>query len=54
MIFLVVMFLVFFILIICVKPKCPYCGGNMYYEEYDVACDRDIYKCSRCGEEEWI
>jgi len=30
--------------------KCPECGGVLYYEEYDVACDRDIYKCSKCGE----
>lgn len=30
--------------------KCPSCNGILYYEEYDVACDRDIYKCSKCGE----
>lgn len=29
--------------------KCPECGGILYYEEYDVACDRDVYKCSKCG-----
>lgn len=53
MIFLVLMFLVLFIAIFFIKPKCPDCGGDMYYEEYDVACDRDIYKCKKCGEE-WI
>lgn len=53
MIFLVLIFLVFFITMLFIKPKCPDCNGNLYYEEYDVACDRDIYKCNNCGKE-WI
>lgn len=53
MIFLIILLLVFFVVMLCIESKCPDCGGDMYYEKYDVACDRDIYKCKNCGKE-WI
>lgn len=51
MIFLIVMFLVFFILMVCIKPKCPDCNGKM--DDIDLYDDHMVYKCKNCGKE-WI
>jgi site-specific DNA-methyltransferase (adenine-specific) len=32
------------------EPFSSYLRLSNIYEEYDVACDRDILKCSKCGE----
>ena len=53
MIFVAVMLLVFFVVTLFIKPKCPDCGGKMTYVYYDAEIDRNVYKCEDCGEE-WI
>lgn len=45
------MFQIFFILMICIKPKCPGCGGKM--DDVDLYEEHIGYKCKNCGKE-WI
>lgn len=47
MIFLVTMFLVFFVAMLLIKPKCPDCNGKM--DGVDLYDDPIVYKCKNCG-----
>lgn len=47
----IVFFIVFFIAVLLLKPRCPECGCPMF--DIDVCDGHIVYKCSRCGKE-WI
>ena len=33
------------------KPRCPRCGGELHSTFFDFTIDKQVYKCSKCGEE---
>lgn len=49
--FVVVMLLVFFTVLLLIRPRCPDCGGKM--TDVNVCHEHIVYKCIKCGEE-WI
>lgn len=53
MIFVIITLLVFFIVVLFIKPRCPDCGDKMDNIDIDICHDCTVYKCGKCGKE-WI